>query len=97
MKKKCIVIFTKCVQDSQDYGSDDEHMVSRVFFDIQIDGEVHRDLHCDIKQVVGSSYETGDIEVGRPAGYRAPFNYTAFSPSCPRSKIRLEAGYSELP
>ena len=25
--KKCKVIFLTCVQDSQDYGSDDEHMV----------------------------------------------------------------------
>jgi len=30
------ITFYKCVQDSQDYGSDDEHMVSRVFFILEI-------------------------------------------------------------
>lgn len=76
--KKCIVGFIKCIQDSQDLGGDEEHMVSRVFFDLQIDGHVHSGLYCDIKQVVGSNYETGDIEVGPPVGYKGPFNYTAF-------------------
>src|SRR5882672_7037844 len=75
---KAIVTFTKCIQDSQDYGSDDEHMASRIFFDLEVDGQPRLGLHVDVKQVVGSSYETGDIEVGRPVGYRGPFNYIAF-------------------
>jgi len=36
---KAKIIFYKCVQDSQDYGSDDEHMVSRVFFNLEIGEE----------------------------------------------------------
>lgn len=81
---KATITFTKCIQDSQDYGSDDEHMASRVFFDLEMDGQTHPGLHVDVKQVVGSSYETGDIEVGRPAGFREP--------KCSRSTIRLEVG-----
>ena len=76
--KKCWVGFKLCVLDSREYGSDNEHMVSRVFFDLRINGEVHPGLYCDLKQVVGSSYETGDIEVGRPVGYKGPFNYNGF-------------------
>ena len=71
------ITFYKCIQDSQDYGSDDEHMVSRVFFTLQI-GDRKFDLHADIKQAVGSSYEMGPIEVGHPEGYSGPFNYECF-------------------
>lgn len=86
---KATVTFTKCVQDSQDYGSDDEHMVSRVFSDLTIDGRPYPGLHSDIKQVVGSNFESGDIEVGRPSGYSGPFNYTAFRDAAERYFRRL--------
>lgn len=71
------VTFFKCIQDSQNYGSDDEHMVSRVFFVLEI-GDKKFDLYADIKQAVGSDYETSPIEVGHPENYQGPFNYTAF-------------------
>ena len=71
------IIFYKCIQDSQDYGSDDEHMVSRVFFTFEIGGKKY-DLYADLKQTVGASYEQGAIEVMSPAGYEGPFNYQAF-------------------
>src|SRR6266571_981188 len=78
--KKVRVTFKECVQDSQDYGSDDDHMVSRVFFSLEIEGRTYEGLHADVKQAVGSSFETGPIEVGPPAGasYRGPFNHSAF-------------------
>ena len=76
--KKAKVVFQKCIQDSQEYGSNDESMVSRVFFDLEIDGQKYPDLYVDIKQTVGGSFETTPIEVGSPQGYRGPFNYVAF-------------------
>jgi hypothetical protein len=77
---KATVTFEKCIQDSQDYGSNDEHMVSRVFFTLDIDGRMHTGLFVDVKQTVGSSYEVGPIEVGSPKGtsYRGPWNHGAF-------------------
>jgi hypothetical protein len=33
---KAKVTFRKLIQDSQEYGSNDEHLVSRVFFDLEI-------------------------------------------------------------
>ncbi len=51
---KATITFSRCVQDSQDYGSDDEHMISRVFFDLEVDGHAYPGLHVDIKQAVGS-------------------------------------------
>lgn len=71
------ITFHKCIQDSQEYGSNDEHMGSRLFFTFEL-GNKKFDLHADIKQAVGSSYETGTIEVGLPEGYKGPFNYEAF-------------------
>jgi len=72
------VIFKKCIQDSQEYGSNDEYMVSRVFFDINIDGKEYKDLYVNIKQIVGSNYETSPLEIGRPNNYKGPLNYDAF-------------------
>jgi len=71
------VTLEKCIQDSQEHGSDDEHMVSRVFFSVEADGS-RSNGHVDIKQTVGSDYETGPIEVGAPAGYAGPFNHDVF-------------------
>ncbi len=72
------VIFNKCIQDSQEYGSDDEHMVSRVFFTLEIGEDKFEKLYADLKQTVGADYEKGPIEVGPPQGYDGPFNHQAF-------------------
>ena len=68
----------RLVQDSQEYGSNDEHMVSRVFFDLEVDGTQHKNLYCDVKQIVGSSFETAPLEVSKPVGYKGAFNHDAF-------------------
>lgn len=75
---KAKVTFHRCIQDSQEYGSDDEHMVSRLFFTLEVEGKAPIDLEADIKQTVGSSYQTGPLEVASPRGYKGPFNYEGF-------------------
>ncbi len=72
------VFFHRCHQDSQDFGSDTEHMVSRIFFSIEANGERRDGLHVDIKQAVGSPFEAKSIEVGFPANYKGPFDHNAF-------------------
>jgi hypothetical protein len=72
------VTFKKLIQDSQDFGSDDDHMISRIFFDLEYRGQTHRDLQVDVKQTVGSDIERDPIEVGHTEGYSGPGNYTAF-------------------
>ena len=42
---KATVNFHRCIQDSQDYGSNDEHMVSRVFFDLEVGNKQFNGLH----------------------------------------------------
>lgn len=75
---KATVTFHKLIQDSQDYGSDDEHMVSRAFFTLEIGDKTYSDLSTDIKQPVGSAFESTVLEVSPPQGYKGPFNYAAF-------------------
>ncbi|MBI2179697.1 MAG: hypothetical protein HYU31_02635 [Deltaproteobacteria bacterium] len=77
---KARLIFEKCIQDSQGYGSDDEHMVSRIFFTLEVEGKRYNGLHADVKQTVGSTYEDGPIEISSPKGasYKGLFNYEAF-------------------
>ncbi len=67
------------IQDSQEFGSNDEHMISRVFFDLTVGGTSHQDLHCSVKQAVGSSYVDAPLEVSKAVGYKGPFNHEAFS------------------
>lgn len=73
-KHKVTVTFTHCILDSQEYGSDDQHMVSRVFCDIETEGQ-RQSTHVNVKQIVGSDYETGVLEVGLPDSYRGPLKY----------------------
>lgn len=73
------IYLQQLVQDSQEYGSNDEHMVSRVFFDLEVNGTRHNGLYADIKQTVGSSFETSPLEVSNPFGYKGAFNNGAFS------------------
>ena len=73
------VIFHELLQDSQDLGSDDEHVVSRIFFSVEANGRRFDNLQADIKQTVGSSYDTASLEVSSPkGGYRGPFDYDKF-------------------
>jgi hypothetical protein len=75
---KAKVIFYQCNQDSQEYGSDDEYMVSRIFFTLEIGEERFEGLCADIKQTAGSDYDTAPIEVSQPHGYEGAFNHHAF-------------------
>ena len=81
--------FHKCIQDSQDYGSDDEHMVSRIFLTLEIEGRRYADLTVDIKQSVGESVEGGVLEVSPPRGYDGSLN-------CREFRDAVEAYYRRL-
>jgi hypothetical protein len=76
---EAIVRFQWIVQDSQDLGSDDEHMTSRVYFGLETDdGRSYPDLMCFVKQAVGAPFEQAPLEVGRPKGYDGSLDYEPF-------------------
>jgi hypothetical protein len=72
-----MVHFKELIQDSQNYGSDDEHMVSRVFFDLQVGEKRYPGAYANIRQKVGAG-AAGPIEVSPPAGYVGPFDNNKF-------------------
>lgn len=86
------VKFSRSIQDSQDFGSDDEHMVSRVFFVFVVNGKTSREYSADLKQTVGDDYLEGSFEVSMP-GYDGPFNYDGFR-RCVEQYYRLLIGPS---
>lgn len=58
------IVFYRIVQDSQAFGSTETKAASRVFFDLEVDGKIYRDLHVDIEEVVGSTHSDEEITVG---------------------------------
>jgi len=70
--------FHKLIQDSQEFGSDDQHMVSRIFFTITVENKKPLEAFANIKQTVGTDFETAPLEVSKPVGYGGPFNYEQF-------------------
>jgi hypothetical protein len=103
---KAHITFKRLVQDSQDFGSDDEHMVSRAFFDMKIEDRSYQDLSVDIKQPVGSNFETSPLEISKPNGYNGLFNHQAFREAVEKyykglvgasgSGIRISGGASNI-
>jgi len=75
---KAKITFYNCKQNYQELGSDDEYMVSRIFFILEIGKKKYTNLYADLKQTVGSDYETSPLEVGPPQGYEGAFNHEAF-------------------
>lgn len=73
------ITFHKLRHDSREYGSDDNYMVSRVFFSLEEDGKDRGEFSADIKQKIGRNIEPCDIEVGPPIGYKGSFNQAGFS------------------
>ena len=86
---KAMILFHKCLQNAQEYGSNDEFMVSRIFFSLQLPDKRIDNLHVDIKLAVGDKYEGGGIEVGNPQGYSGPFNHSAFRSAVEKYYRRL--------
>lgn len=78
--------------DAQEYGSNDEFMISRVIFDLEIDTRWFRNLSVDLKQVVGSQFDESAIEVSSPSEYKGPFNQAAFQDIVRRYFLNIIGG-----
>lgn len=72
------LVFHQIIQDSQDFGGDDQHMVSRAFFNVELENRTLKGLHSDIKQTVGTDYETSLLEVDFPEAIRGLIPYGVF-------------------
>ncbi len=72
------VAFRRCIFNSPEYGSDDDHVGSRVFFDLDLEGEGYANLYVDVRQLVREGTENEPLLVTRPQGYEGPFNFPVF-------------------
>ncbi len=70
--------FRKCIINLPEYAKDDHCTGSRVFFDLDIDGQQHQNLYVDVKQLVGKGEEPQFLEVTAPQGYAGPLNVQVF-------------------
>lgn len=73
--EKVELIFSRCIQDSQVYGSTIEHTVARVFFSIE-----GKEYQCIVNQPHGESFsfEIDPIEVEAPKELKNLLNYGQF-------------------
>ena len=71
--KKAKIIFFKCIHDSQEFGTNDEYMISRVYFSLEYNG-IEKDSFAQIKQPAGSSCNEKFFEVSFPEGIPEPLN-----------------------
>ncbi|SRR6266498_2332222 len=65
--------FEACVQDAQEYGSNDVWMVSRLFFWISREGALPGDFSADLRRVAGDKFDR--MHISRPPDYTGPMAY----------------------
>ena len=72
------VTFRRCVVNSQAYGSDEEHVGSRIFFDLNINEMVLVNIYVDVCQLVGDGAENESLLISRSEGYDGPLDFSVF-------------------
>ena len=79
MAKRVRVKLKRCIQNSQEAGSNDSHMISRVFHEMVVNGNKQGSFYSDITQPVGSEYVAEDLEVTAPNGHKGAFDQARFA------------------
>jgi hypothetical protein len=66
------------VYNATEFGSNDEIIVSRIFYDMSVNGQKRGEFYSDLTHRV-DTLEPEAIEVTQPSGYTGPFNHAAFA------------------
>lgn len=72
------IAFRRCVVNSTAYGSDEEHVGSRVFFDLLVEDNGFANLCVDVRQLAREGTKNEPLLISRPEGYEGPFNFPVF-------------------
>ena len=72
------VTFRRCLVNASETGSDDKQTVSRVFFDLNIEGQEFVDVSVDVIQANREGDEHAPLVVTTPQGYDGPLNNQVF-------------------
>jgi hypothetical protein len=79
---KAKVTFNQLNQDTQDLAASDpdqNHMISRAFFTLEVGGKQYADMSVTLRQPFGTDYAKEPIEVEKPAGsYKGNWNHNDF-------------------
>jgi hypothetical protein len=78
MMRRAVLELKSLHRDAAELGSDEEVLVSRVFFHLRVSGEAPRRLAADVRQRVREDHASTPLEITRPIDYRGPLNYAAF-------------------
>lgn len=92
---KAKITFNKIIQDTQTANSEEnseDHMVSRIFFSMEMNGKVYDDMEVEVKQPFGADYRVDPLEVSAPHGsYAGRFKHGEFGDVC-EAYYRLALG-----
>ena len=70
--------FRRCVMNSPEAGTDDRHLGTRVYFDLDIEGRQHPNLFADVREPIGLASHEEFLEVTTPHNYSGPLNVPVF-------------------
>ncbi|MCZ6801362.1 MAG: hypothetical protein O7F12_12830 [Nitrospirae bacterium] len=72
------VAFRRCIINSPEYGSDEDHVGSRIFFDLAMDDVGFANVYVDVRQFLDEAAEDQPLLVSPPQGYDGPLNSLVF-------------------
>ena len=70
--------FRRCIVNCSQFGSDEEHVGTRIFFDFLIEDAAYANVYVDVRQLVRDEMENESLLVSRPEGYDGPLNFQVF-------------------
>ncbi|MEN6560907.1 MAG: hypothetical protein ABFD52_09050 [Acidobacteriota bacterium] len=77
---KGTLVFVKVFQNSQDLGTDDDHLVSRVFYDLETPTGTLAGLFSDVKLTPGADFSQDPLEVSYPEELNGILGYGILRP-----------------
>ena len=73
-----IITFRRCLVNASECASDEDHVGSRVFFDLNVEGREFGNVYVDVRQATREGAEHEPLVVTPPQGYDGPFNFQVF-------------------
>ena len=76
---RLIIRVKHCLYDATEFGSTEQVIVSRVFYEMSVNGKKRGEFSSDIIHRMGTAPDPESLEVTRPYGYTGPFDHAVFS------------------
>ena len=77
------VVFERFLQDTQTFEffeQSEDHLISKVFFTLDVEGNHFDDMYVEVRQPFGTRFEDDPVEVSRAFGsYEGNWNHQVFA------------------